>query len=458
MSSVLERNVQVELYRILQNLIVKKFSYNNIEFVGVRFEPTINGRPDLVVEAVDKGRKIPLLVIETKRKVPYIDRKFDPYSMDVIRQASGYAVELGAPYFATCNGDVLVLFDTFTAGVPLPQRRLKHYKVSFDEEFAKMLLEDVCRFRIGIGKWLELDDVFLQRLRTFHRFITPFILESLNQQLREDPKFREEYVKWLKSQLFEYSSETNERIAEQLAYMLINRLMFYKTLETQVTIPKLVKFETENPKEFSERLTGLFNRVCKEVDYEAIFEHHPILDEIPFSKKLIFALNDFIEELGTYNLAKIRSDVIGRVYEELIPDVERHRLGQYYTPPPIAELITEMCIRSPSDKVLDPACGSGSFLVKAYHKLKDLKKKENPFTDDNKLHEEILNQLYGIDINPFPAQLSFINLAVRNLKVPSRNINLIVSDFFKVKPSIGILPKEFDVVMTNPPYTRRNGV
>ena len=455
MSSVLERNVQVELYRILQNLIVKKFSYNNIEFVGVRFEPTINGRPDLVVEAVDKGRKIPLLVIETKRKVPYIDRKFDPYSMDVIRQASGYAVELGAPYFATCNGDVLVLFDTFTAGVPLPQRRLKHYKVSFDEEFAKMLLEDVCRFRIGIGKWLELDDVFLQRLRTFHRFITPFILESLNQQLREDPKFREEYVKWLKSQLFEYSSETNERIAEQLAYMLINRLMFYKTLETQVTIPKLVKFETENPKEFSERLTGLFNRVCKEVDYEAIFEHHPILDEIPFSKKLIFALNDFIEELGTYNLAKIRSDVIGRVYEELIPDVERHRLGQYYTPPPIAELITEMCIRSPSDKVLDPACGSGSFLVKAYHKLKDLKKKENPFTDDNKLHEEILNQLYGIDINPFPAQLSSINLAVRNLKVPSRNINLIVSDFFKVKPSIGILPKEFDVVMTNPPYTRQ---
>jgi len=452
---VLERNVQVELYRILQNLIVKKFSYNNIEFVGVRFEPTINGRPDLVVEAVDKGRKIPLLVIETKRKVPYIDRKFDPYSMDVIRQASGYAVELGAPYFATCNGDVLVLFDTFTAGVPLPQRRLKHYKVSFDEEFAKMLLEDVCRFRIGIGKWLELDDVFLQRLRTFHRFITPFILESLNQQLREDPKFREEYVKWLKSQLFEYSSETNERIAEQLAYMLINRLMFYKTLETQVTIPKLVKFETENPKEFSERLTGLFNRVCKEVDYEAIFEHHPILDEIPFSKKLIFALNDFIEELGTYNLAKIRSDVIGRVYEELIPDVERHRLGQYYTPPPIAELITEMCIRSPSDKVLDPACGSGSFLVKAYHKLKDLKKKENPFTDDNKLHEEILNQLYGIDINPFPAQLSSINLAVRNLKVPSRNINLIVSDFFKVKPSIGILPKEFDVVMTNPPYTRQ---
>jgi hypothetical protein len=93
--------------------------------------------------------------------------------------------------------------------------------------------------------------------------------------------------------------------------------------------------------------------------------------------------------------------------------------------------------------------------VKAYHKLKDLKKKENPFAEDSKLHEEILNQLYGIDINSFPAQLSSINLAVRNLKVTSKNINLVVSDFFKIKPSIGIFPSQFDVVITNPPYTRQ---
>ncbi|MGB9756171.1 MAG: N-6 DNA methylase [Candidatus Bathyarchaeales archaeon] len=455
LSSILERNIQIELYRILKNLIAQKFSYNDVEFVDVRFEPTIDGRPDLVVEAVEKGKKISLLVIETKRKVPFIDRKFDPYSKDVIRQASGYAVELGAPYFATCNGEVLVLFDTFTAGVPLPQRKLKHYKVSFDEEFAKTLLEEVCRFRIGVGKWLELDDVFLQRLRTFHNFITPYILESLNQQLREDLKFKEEYVRWLKSQLFEYSPEMNERIAEQLAYMLMNRLTFYKTLETQIsTIPKLTKIKTEDPKGFSCMLRSLFDKVYKEVDYEAIFEHHPVLDQIPFSKKLMYALNEFIEELGTYNLAKIRSDVIGRVYEELIPDVERHRLGQYYTPPPIVELITELCIKSPNDKVLDPACGSGGFLVKAYHKLKDLKKKENPFADEDRLHEEILNQLHGVDINPFPAQLSSINLAIRNLKVVSRHVNVHTSDFFKVKPSMGIVP-QVDVVVTNPPYTRQ---
>jgi len=106
----------------------------------------------------------------------------------------------------------------------------------------------------------------------------------------------------------------------------------------------------------------------------------------------------------TYNLARIRSDILGRVYEDLIPEDERHRLGQYYTPPPIVDLIIELCIKSPDDVVLDPGCGSGSFLVKAYHKLRDLKKKENLFRSEAELHKEILNQIYSIDINPFPAQ------------------------------------------------------
>jgi len=39
LTSMLERNIQIELYRVLQNLINKKFSVDDVEFVGVRFEP-----------------------------------------------------------------------------------------------------------------------------------------------------------------------------------------------------------------------------------------------------------------------------------------------------------------------------------------------------------------------------------------------------------------------------------
>jgi len=454
--SVRERDIHLELWRRLKEATEKKFSLHTIEFLDVKFEPNIDGKPDLVVMASEKGKEIPILVIETKRKVPYRDPRFDPFSKDVIKQAEGYATWLGAPLFATCNGERFVLFETFKEGVPLPQRRVKDYRVPspVDDNFARMLLEEVVKFRIGVGKWLPLDDVFVQRLRSFHRFITPFIQQALVEKLKEDINFKEEYARWLKSQLFEFSEEMNEKIADQIAYLLMNKIAFYKTLETQVpTLPELKKIEAIDGKEFSWRLGQYFDKVL-DVNYEAIFQR-TILDEIPLPSKLMQALSDFIEELGTYNLAKIQSDVLGRVYEELIPGDERHRLGQYYTPPPIVELIVEMCVRSPNDTVLDPGCGSGSFLVKAYHKLKDLKNKENPFKEDAELHRELLNQVYGIDINPFPAQLSSINLAVRNLKVRSENINLIVSDFFKVKPAMFPLPKEFDVVVTNPPYTRQ---
>ena len=456
--AVPERRVQIELWRFLKGAVEKKIMFNDIEFFDVKYEePSVDGRPDLVVYARERGKEFPILVIETKRKVPYVDRKFDPFSKDVIGQAEKYATWLGAPYFATCNGEILVLFETFKIGVPLPQRKMKDYRVSFDESFVRTLLEEVGKFRTGVGKWLPLDDVFLQRLRYFHRFLTPFIQSALAQKLSDDRDFKERYTVWLRSQLFELSPEMNEKIAQEAAYLLMNKIAFYKTLETFIPyLTKLGKVETENGREFSTKLREYFDTVVSKVDYEPIFRRSDIFDEIQLPTRLVPVLNDFIEELGTYNLASIQSDVLGRVYEELIPVDERHQLGQYYTPPPIVELITEMCVRSPNDKVLDPGCGSGGFLVKGYYELKELKKKENPLVSDATLHKQLLGQLYGIDINQFPASLSAINLAVRNLKVKSDTISIVVSDFFKIDPSMPLFPKEgFDAVVTNPPYTRQ---
>ena len=456
--SVPEREIHVRLWDIFKNVIFKeKFEFEDTQFVDIKVEPNINGRPDLVIEAVEKTRakKMPLLVIETKRKVPYRDPRFDPYSIDVIKQAVGYANQMGAPYFATCNGEIMVVFETFKPGVPLIQRRMKQYKVFFEDEFARIVLKELVRFKLGVGRWLPLDDLFVERLRSFHRFITPLMYDALTVKLKEDDKFKKEYIRWLKSQMFEYSNKVNETIAEQISYLLMNKIAFYKTLENQIVdvdIDKLHKIETKNGADFSKRLQGKFKQLTKKADYEGIFQP-TILDSVSVPDKLVYHLNQFIEELDAYNLGRIRADIIGRVYEDLIPADERHRLGQYYTPPPIVDLIVELCIKSPDDKILDPGCGSGSFLVKAYHKLRDLKKKQNPFRKDEELHQELLEQVYGIDINPFPAQLSSMNLAIRNLKVRSRHINIFPMDFFKVKPRMALLPKELDVVVANPPYT-----
>ncbi|MFQ6074748.1 MAG: restriction endonuclease subunit M [Candidatus Bathyarchaeia archaeon] len=445
-------------------------------------KPELNvdgGYADLVVFGKEDGIVKPFIVIETKRKTDKgTEYYFDPYSPKVIDQAAFYAMKIGADYFITTNGDVLVSFQTFKTGVPLPDRGVKPYdlRMRITEETITGILEDLAKIHIGIEKWLPLDEVFVNRLHTFHQFIMPYVQRGLKSKLL-DIDFKERYEDWLKSQFFEVSEETNNQIASQAAYVLMNRILFYKTLEAhRIDLPRLHKIAYTSGGEFTVKLREYFKKVL-DINYKAIFEEG-ILNEIPIPNPLAEVLNDFIEELDTYNLAKIQSDVIGRVYEDLIPEDERHRLGQYYTPPPIVDLIVEMAVKNPEDTVLDPGCGSGSFLVKSYNKLKELKLKENPLRQPWELHEDILDQLWGIDINQFPAHLAAINLAVRNLDVLSRNIQVVVSDFFKVVPhilheatetrvpllteistldgkSLGVFPSLFDVVVTNPPYTRQ---
>ncbi len=483
MSVVSEANIHVELYRVLKNLISSgKGQFKALEFTDVQSELNVDGgRADLVVFGKENGLVNPFIVIETKRKNDVgVQRYFDPYSPKVIDQAAWYAMKMGADYFITTNGQVLVSFETFKTGVSLPDRRVKPYdlRMRITEEVVSGVLEDLAKIHIGVEKWLPLDEVFVNRMRTFHQFITQFVENSLKHKLY-DLDFKKRYEEWLRSQFFEVSEETNKQIASQAAYVLMNRILFYKTLEAhRAELPRLHKIEYTSGGEFTVKLREYFKSVL-DINYKAIFKEG-ILNEIPIPNPLADILNDFIEELDTYNLAKIQSDVIGRVYEDLIPEDERHRLGQYYTPPPIVDLIVEMTIKNPNDTVIDPGCGSGSFLVKAYNKLKELKLKKNPLRQPWELHEDILDQLWGIDINQFPAHLASINLAVRNLDVLSRNIQIVVSDFFKVNPDfvtdkdgktvmiglteaitldgkgLGKLPfSGFDVVITNPPYTRQ---
>ncbi|MGQ9787899.1 MAG: HsdM family class I SAM-dependent methyltransferase [Candidatus Hadarchaeaceae archaeon] len=138
----------------------------------------------------------------------------------------------------------------------------------------------------------------------------------------------------------------------------------------------------------------------------------------------------------------------------------------------VCELITRWCIRSPEDVLLDPGVGSGGFLLQAYKRLQE--KKIGPSVISvvrPDVHERILSQLYAVDLNPFPAHLSAMGVSIKNIKVPSTKLNVLVSDFFALQPGQKVLspykvktiareeereivlPK-FDAVVGNPPYTR----
>ena len=461
-----EAKIHFGLHNAMKNVIQRVPRFDGVQFARTEPEYPVPGvgRADLVLF---DHRGTPWLTIETKAAI----KAGDPFSYKVIGQAIKYASALGSYYFATCDGRTLVLFDNREEGVPFWERkRVPPFDLSGKdlETVAESLLDTIVKLEEGTLKWSALDDAFVVRLKYLHNRLVPNVLKSLKAKIRESRDFRGRYEDWLKVQGFELEEDSNERTAIEAAYLLINKVLFYKVLETIYDLPKLRQVEKES--EVVRALSSCFNTV-KRIDYEAIYEQS-IFDEISFAKESTEIVNDFLEEAAGYDLSKIESDVLGRIYEGLIPEDERRILGQYYTPPPICDLLVNMCVQNENDIVLDPGCGSGGFLIKAYYRLLRLKGKS---VIDEKTHREILGQLFGIDISHFPAHISVINLALRHLSPANDKINILAWDFFKTSPEQEtLMPVEWesidekksfkkgvpqvDAVVCNPPYTRQDEI
>lgn len=470
-----EADIHFEFYRHLQNAINAQPNRNGITFGDVRPEygEDINGFADLVI--FDKAGD-PAAVIEAKpaKGKNRSRREIDPYASKVIRQAFGYAGDLGAPYFCTFNGDRLVVFDAYEEGVPLLQRSTKSYEISSLEKFADTFLDEIARIRAGDAQWDADDDAFVERIKSLHENITPDLVTSLANHLEDADEFREKFEEWTTSQGIDYEdadesekADVQREFAEQAAYLLVNKVLFYKILENSPTYAEDVEPLAVSPFRVQADLEEFFNHIVDEIDFEAVFKHDEIYSAIPLDI-VASQIRDFIIELDEQNLTQFDNDVVGRIYEGVIPADRRKAMGEYYTPPSICDLICRLTIDDASDYVLDPACGSGGFLVSAYNRKREL------FPEGRGSHEVVLDQLMGIDINRFPAHLSAINLALQELGEHTERVNVEVSDFFDVASDthrfgrvvadasgsewesgdVNGVVGGFDAVVGNPPYIR----
>lgn len=112
--------------------------------------------------------------------------------------------------------------------------------------------------------------------------------------------------------------------------------------------------------------------------------------------KKVFRL--IAQEISHFDFENVDEDVLKGVYQELIDIDTRHSLGEYYTPDWLCERIVKEFEFKKTDKILDPACGSGSFLRAAIHRIREL----NPDVTVEELNE----QIYGIDIHPLSVQIA----------------------------------------------------
>ena len=110
-------------------------------------------------------------------------------------------------------------------------------------------------------------------------------------------------------------------------------------------------------------------------------------------------------EVGRFRLRDVETDVLKGLYESLIDPEQRHDLGEYYTPDWLASWIVEKVIDRPLElRVLDPACGSGTFLFHAVRRILGAADAAEMANADALLlcTEKVL----GIDVHPVAAQIA----------------------------------------------------
>lgn len=123
---------------------------------------------------------------------------------------------------------------------------------------------------------------------------------------------------------------------------------------------------------------------------------HKVEEGIEVAKMLVSKLN-------RYDLSSVTIDVFKELYQGLVDPEARHDLGEYYTPDWLAEMIVgDVLSDNPYKSVLDPACGSGTFLAMAI----TYKKRELRDLPPQELLNHILENVVGIDIHPLAVIIS----------------------------------------------------
>jgi len=129
-----------------------------------------------------------------------------------------------------------------------------------------------------------------------------------------------------------------------------------------------------------------------------------------------------LHRLSRFNFEGVDSDIIGTIYNTYVNRKEKREKGQYYTPPAIVNYIldsvgyTGTAMIGSNKRLIDPACGSGSFLVTAAKRFVAAYKGASGRIDDPVAVLDRLQQnLFGFDLNPFACYLAEVNLLIQVL-------------------------------------------
>jgi len=447
--------------------------------------------PDMVIYESCRSQNV-LCVIEAKP--PYYDNVFDYENLK--KPAWDKANTRHAKYFATTNFKELIWFNTEKANALQSDEIINRYHLS---EVENLDLIEETRYKESIIRQLEIfltqlyavytgkvtepklaiDELLIYRIHDKILRLARYYTGIIEDRCHKETDFASQLGKWFVEQGWDFALQPQDfdKTARQTAYLLVNKILFYEALQAKrqhALAPLEIPQGLFKGAQLQKVLQSFFDEVLK-IDYETIYTTD-FIDAIAFpqAKEVVKEIRELVDILRQYDFAKLGYDIIGRIFERLIPQDERHNLGQYFTNPDVVDIIIEFCLQDKKDgKVFDPACGAGTFLVRAYQH----KKLMNQYLK----HEDIIDRLWGNDIAKFPAHLATINLAINDLASDKNYPNILQEDFFNLLSTEGGFemppkwrraramtlhlkereveyPRWFDCIVGNPPYTRQEEI
>jgi len=136
--------------------------------------------------------------------------------------------------------------------------------------------------------------------------------------------------------------------------------------------------------------------------------------------------------------------VFGDIYETILRDLQSAgNYGEFYTPRALTEFITEMVDPRLSEKVLDPACGTGGFLTSAIENIR----KHHEVKGVREL-KELEKTIHGMEYKPLPFMLSVTNLILHDIKAPTIDYtDSLNREYTSIRQKDCV-----DVILANPPF------
>lgn len=239
----------------------------------------------------------------------------------------------------------------------------------------------------------------------------------------------------------------------------------------------------EGRKAVAKRIKGLFEELKGDEIFSEVFDGN---EAIGLTDKGLAFISG---ELAKYSFLDASVDVKGMAYETIVSNTLKQEAGQFFTPRNIIKAMVEMMNPTENDRVLDPACGSGGFLVMVLDHVRKqiaaelypdlegplLAEKFNSIEVNDRVREYAERSIFGFDFDPDLKKAARMNmvmagdghanifhvnsLAYPNWEHPAEiekihdNIGKSLSEMKDIENRYGNDAREkFDIIFTNPPF------